>query len=327
LSISVFCDKYTQNHLFHRNKSIVEYIVKNTVGKLVEGKTPEEIEKIKICDPACGSGSFLLGAYQFLLNYHTDWYTKNYKKSRNVKDSPLTPEGNLSTQIKKEILLNNIFGVDIDTQAVEVTKLSLLMKCMEGETAASMQTTLTFERVLPTLDNNIKSGNSLIDFDFYEGELDFGEDKKIKPFNWNLGFPRVFNQGGFDVVIGTPPYRTLQLGKGQESIDNEMLAYYEKEYKNSYQYKINLYALFIERILVLLKSKGVFSFIVPNTFYNTNSFSQTRKHLIGQGTFSLIADLRYKVFEEAEIGGNAIFTYCKEGVQEDAVLIIVKNIE
>jgi len=127
--------------VFYTPQYIVEYIVKNTVGNLVEGRTPEKIEKIKVCDPACGSGSFLLGAYQFLLNYHTDWYTKNYKKSRNVKESPLTPEGNLTTQIKKEILLNNIFGVDIDTQAVEVTKLSLLMKCMEGETAASMQTT------------------------------------------------------------------------------------------------------------------------------------------------------------------------------------------
>lgn len=313
--------------VFYTPQYIVEYIVKNTVGKLIEGKTPGEIEKIKICDPACGSGSFLLGAYQYLLNYHTDWYNKNYKKSRNLKDSPLTPDGRLTTHLKKQILLNNIFGVDIDAQAVEVTKLSLLMKCLEGETVVSMQTTLTFERVLPTLDNNIKSGNSLIDFDFYEGQLDFGEDKKIKPFNWKQAFPQVFKQGGFDVVIGNPPYRTLQLGKGQESIDDEMLTYYERKYKNSYQYKINLYSLFIERSLVLLKSKGVFSFIVPNTFYNTNSFSQTRKYLIEQGAFSLIADLRYKVFEDAEIGGNAVFVYCKEGSQKDATLIIVKNIE
>lgn len=178
--------------VFYTPQYIVEYIVNNTVGKLIANKTPQEIERIKICDPACGSGSFLLGAYQYLLNYYTDWYTKNYKKSRNIPTSPLTPDGSLNTQIKKQILLNNIYGVDIDAQAVEVTKLSLLMKCMEGETASSMQTTMVFERILPTLDNNIKSGNSLIDFDFYEGQLNFAEVRKINPFNWKLAFPEVF---------------------------------------------------------------------------------------------------------------------------------------
>lgn len=244
--------------VFYTPQYIVEYIVKNTVGKLVEGKTPEEIEKIKICDPACGSGSFLLGAYQFLLNYHTDWHTKKYKKNRNVKDSPLTPEGNLTTQIKKEILLNNIFGVDIDTQAVEVTKLSLLMKCMEGETAASMQTTMTFERVLPTLDNNIKSGNSLIDFDFYEGQIDFGEDRKINPYNWKNGFPQVFKQGGFDAIIGNPPWVDL---KGHPA---EQVKYYFKKFATS-ENRINLYSIFIEKSLQILSSKGLFGFVIPNS--------------------------------------------------------------
>src|SRR5690606_30157194 len=91
---------------------------------------------------------------------------------------------------------------------VEVTKLSLLLKCMEGETEASIssQLKLFHERVLPTLDNNIKDGNSLIDIDFYSSEIDFGEEKKIKPFNWKKAFPEVFKQGGFDCVIGNPPY-------------------------------------------------------------------------------------------------------------------------
>jgi hypothetical protein len=114
----------------------------------------------------------------------------------------------LQQQKRNEFYLANIYGVDLDANAVEVTKLSLLLKCMEGETAASIATQLMLfhERILPTLDNNIKSGNSLIDVDFYATELDFGEEKKIKPFNWQKTFPIVFKQGGFDAVIGNPPY-------------------------------------------------------------------------------------------------------------------------
>jgi len=117
--------------VYYTPQYIVEYIVKNTVGKLIENKTPKDISKIKIVDPACGSGSFLIGAYQFLLQHHKDYYTNNGKPSKGSKDNPLTPDGNLTTAEKKRILLNNIFGVDLDANAVEVTKLSLLLKCME----------------------------------------------------------------------------------------------------------------------------------------------------------------------------------------------------
>ena len=155
--------------------------------------TPEQIAKLKICDPACGSGSFLLGAYQYLLDYHKEYYAKTNIRH---KEKYLTPDGNLTTSVKKEILLNNIYGVDIDSNAVEVTKLSLMLKAMEGETEAtiSQQLTLLHDRVLPTLDDNIKSGNSLIDLDFYENQIDFDPlvEKKIKPFNWQQSFPEVF---------------------------------------------------------------------------------------------------------------------------------------
>ncbi|MBK9334063.1 MAG: N-6 DNA methylase [Ignavibacteria bacterium] len=149
--------------VYYTPEYIVEYIVNNTVGKIIEKKTPKEISKIKIVDPACGSGSFLIGAYQYLLDYHKDFYSqkgKDLSESKISKEkSVLTPEGNLTTAEKKRILTNNIFGVDIDTNAVEVTKLSLLLKCMEGETDASIatQTKLWNERVLPNIDNNIKA--------------------------------------------------------------------------------------------------------------------------------------------------------------------------
>ena len=196
--------------VYYTPQYIVEYIVQNTVGKLIEGKKPKDISGIRIVDPACGSGSFLIGAYQYLLDYHRDYYTENGKLSKGTKDNPLTPDGNLTTAEKKRILLNNIYGVDIDVNAVEVTKLSLLLKCMEGETEATIATQLKLfnERILPTLDDNIKSGNSLIDTDFYDGQLDFEPqaEKKIKPFNWQKAFPEVFKNGGFDAVIGNPPY-------------------------------------------------------------------------------------------------------------------------
>ncbi|MDK1082072.1 MAG: type I restriction endonuclease, partial [Anaerolineae bacterium] len=110
---------------------IVNYIVENTVGKLVEGKTPKQVANLRLLDPACGSGSFLLGAYQFLLDWHDDWYTNNNPEKWAKGKQPAIYQAagddwKLTTAEKKRILLNNIYGVDIDTQAVEVTKLSLL---------------------------------------------------------------------------------------------------------------------------------------------------------------------------------------------------------
>jgi len=271
--------------------------VKNTVGKLVENKTPKEVGEIKIVDPACGSGSFLIGAYQYLLNWHKDYYLASPPaplQKRREKDKVLTPGGELTTAEKKRILLNNIYGVDLDSNAVEVTKLSLLLKCMEGETEESIeaQSKLFHDRVLPTLDNNIKSGNSLIDLDYYDTQLDFGEEQKIKPFSWKKAFPEVFERyvhpkkeqvqfkeqyqkvkklydetenmlaqfgvsepetpylrrvSGFDCVIGNPPYRTLLLGKKQDSQEKSILNYYQSHYKAAFEYKINLFALFIEK--------------------------------------------------------------------------------
>jgi hypothetical protein len=230
--------------VYYTPQYIVEYIVKNTVGKLIDGKTPKEIEKIKIVDPACGSGSFLLGAFDYLLQYHINWYHNNLSEAQRKKGTVFTPQGTLTTHEKKRILLCSIFGVDLDANAVEVTKLSLLLKCMEGETEASIkqQISLFHERVLPDLDNNIKSGNSLIDTDFYDSEIDLGYERKIKPFSWKKGFTEVFKQGGFDVVIGNPPYVR------QELIDNKQKDYFAKKYK-VYNGLADLYTFFLKREL------------------------------------------------------------------------------
>lgn len=279
--------------VYYTPQYIVDYIVSNTVGKLCEGKTPKQITDLTICDPACGSGSFLLGAYQYLLDWHKNYYSENGKLSKIKKDSPLTIDGNLTTAEKKRILLNNIYGVDIDVNAVEVTKLSLLLKCMEGETSASIahQMSMFNERVLPTLDNNIKSGNSLIDLDYYSTQLDFGEEKKIKPFSWQKAFPNVFKQDGFDIVIGNPPYVRQELLGNQKT-------YFQTHYK-AFHGMADLYSYFIEKGITLLKGNGLLGIIVANKFMRSNYGEPLRKYLKSQTVHEIIDFGDLPVFESA----------------------------
>jgi len=296
--ISNFPELRKEFGVFYTPEYIVEYIVKQTVGELIEGKTPQEISKIKILDPSCGSGSFLLGAYQYLLDYHLKFYHQNIAKVSNF-GNVVTPDGNLSSQEKKRILLNNIFGVDIDTQAVEVTKLSLLLKALEGETDASIQTSLQLfnERVLPTLDDNIQCGNSLISPDFYNEELFLTpkEERKINVFDWQMAFPEVFKQGGFDCVIGNPPYVLLQILEKKEIFN-----YTSKKY-NSAHYKIDTYQLFIENSVNLLKSNGYLAYITPNTFLKNIHSEPLRKFIMENTVIKEFLLFYYGVFNQASV--------------------------
>ncbi len=284
--------------VYYTPQYIVDYIVENTLGKLIKNKTPQEISNIKIVDPACGSGSFLMGAYQYLLDWHKDFYTQKGKQSKGKKDDVLTPTGELTTNEKKRILLNNIYGVDLDSNAVEVTKLSLLLKCMEGETKESIdaQTQLFNERILPTLDDNIKSGNSLIDLDFYDNELDFGEEKKIKPFNWQNNFPEVFKNGGFDIVIGNPPYV-------KEYTSRETFNQIKKSHLSKYyQGKMDLWYFFVCYGLDILKTDGLLGYIVPNNWVTNAGASILRNKVLADSTIKNIVDFgAYMVFTNANI--------------------------
>ncbi len=255
---------------------IVEYIVKNTVGKLVENKSPKEVSALKIVDPACGSGTFLLGAYQFLLDWHLNWYTTN-----DPENKALVKVDNgyrLTTAKKKEILLNNIHGVDIDAQAVEVTKLSLLLKVLEN---ASGQMTLGMERVLPDLGSNIKCGNSLIGFDYFEGQLlpDAEEQAQVNPFDWKREFKEVFAKGGFDVVIGNPPYIRIQ---AMQEWAYSQVEFFKQKYKAASKGNYDIYVVFIEKALGLLNAKGELGFILPHKFFNAQ-YGEPVRELISQG--------------------------------------------
>ncbi len=266
---------------------IVDYIVEQTVGKLVEGKTPRQISKLRVVDPACGSGSFLLGAYQYLLDYHRRWYeehdpSKHAKGKRPALYQGPAAEWRLTTGEKKRILLNNIYGVDIDRQAVEVTKLSLLLRVLEGENQETLgkQLTLWRERALPDLGDNIKCGNSLIGPDYFEGQqLEMFEDlerRRVNAFDWQAEFPRVTDAGGFDVVIGNPPW----LMAGYYMTDHS-LEYLRHNYRCA-RGKFDLYYPFIEQGWRLVSDNGFFGMIVPNKLFHTKAASHLRA-LLSEG--------------------------------------------
>jgi type I restriction-modification system DNA methylase subunit/predicted type IV restriction endonuclease len=279
---------------------IVDYIVKHTVGKLLEGKTPQDVagvtdawrpaknrRPIAILDPACGSGSFLLGAYQFLLDWHLEQYTlkpEKWSKGREPRIYQHHRGGwRLTTAERKRILLSNIFGVDIDPQAVEVTKLSLLLKVLEGENAESIQKQITLfhTRALPDLDTNIKCGNSLIGPDFYEGRqgqlFDEEEMYRVNAFDWNAEFREIMGSGGFDAIIGNPPWLLAGYYVTQG------LSYLRQHYSTA-QGKFDLYYVFLERSIRLLRESGDFGMIVPNKFFHTRAATGLRS-LLAQGRY------------------------------------------
>ena len=276
--------------VYYTPQYIVDFIVQKTIGGFLKKKTPKDVEKIKLIDPACGSGSFLLGAYQHLLDWHRDYYIGHGFASRGKKHDLLTPEGNLTTAEKKRILLNNIFGVDIDANAVEVTKLSLLLKCLEGETEASINTQLHLfhDRVLPMIDDNIKCGNSLIDMDFFNGRLHFGDEKKIKPFHWKKEFAAVFKQGGFDFVLGNPPWGV--------DFDEDSLKYLRERNHEIVVRMIDSYMYFIFEGYKILKPHGFFGMILPDVFLYQTDNEKLRRFLWTNAALTALLNLG-NVFE------------------------------
>lgn len=282
---------------------IVDYIVNNTVRKILEKKTSKQIAKIRILDPACGSGSFLLGAYQNLLDWHLNYYSK-YINEKGIKPgskkSPVYEAANgeikLTTAERKRILLNNLYGVDIDPQAVEVTKLTLLLKVLEGESEETLtnQMRMFRARALPDLANNIKCGNSLISPDFYDQTemnfLDEEEKLRINVFDWNIEFKEIMSKGGFDVVIGNPPYVDI---KGMNKLD---VKYIFDNYKSSNN-RINLFATFIERAFQIVNKKSFrFSMIIPTAILTQESYKELRKSILEDFNISDIVRLPNESF-------------------------------
>lgn len=316
--------------VYYTPEYIVDYIVANTVGEAIKGKTPDEIVNIKILDPACGSGSFLLGAYKYLLNYHKEYFLKNKtKKYMGSRYEIIDESGNLALWVRKQILINNIFGVDIDSNAVEVAKLSLLLKSFEDSFNVNEygQGSLLNEKILPSLDNNIKCGNSLIGNDFYESHLDLDDATlyKINCFDWEEEFKSIFKGGGFDVVIGNPPYVFIKYVDWADDVKDYFSSNYDitnkdNKSKSNQSGKINLYTLFIFRAIKLLKENGLFSFIVPNGLLRTTTYDMARKFILDNYHIDLIADLKDGVFKGVT-APTIIFKFSKSHSNDDTKII------
>ncbi|MFC1810734.1 Eco57I restriction-modification methylase domain-containing protein [Patescibacteria group bacterium] len=322
---------------FYTPEYIVDHMVKTAVEKRISGiNEPKELEKITIIDPACGSGSFLIKAFDTIFNK----YKILYKGKENIPSD---------FDIKRTILLKNLYGVDLDEKAVQIAQLNLLLKTLEGTTEIENEEPY----LLPDLYLNIRVGNSLISGqninltskfkdeistlkdekqafknskndkikNKHKKEIDeleryindhlnknlkttFKDFKKHKPFNYELAFYEVFENGGFDIVIGNPPWVSLK-GKHKSLTYNEkQLNFFYKEF-NSNKTTPNLYEMFVRKSLKILNHKGLFSFIVPDRIAENEQFIALRKLLLENYK---IEDLWFRVDFPGVIADTLVFT-------------------
>ena len=197
-------------------KNITDIIIEETLRPLYAGKTPEETEKYRIADICCGAGNFLLSAFEYIVNDRIEFYrqhdAENALRRGDIYQRPGSTNYVLAYEKKRAILQNNIFGVDIDPLAVEVSKFSLLLKVLENSTLEEAQEfhQRTRKRILPNLGKNIKNGNSLVDLSYarYNRSV-FGNValmNKLKMFDWSAAF----GNRKFDAIVGNPPYVRVQ---------------------------------------------------------------------------------------------------------------------
>ena len=288
--------KRKKDGVFYTPKYITKYIVENTVGKLCTEKKAELgiadedytadkkrqkktlkalVEKLDqyrkwllqltICDPACGSGAFLNQALDFLITEH------QYIDELQAK---LFGDGLVLSDMENSILENNLFGVDLNEESVEIAKLSLWLRTAQPN------------RKLNDLNSNIKCGNSLIDDPKIAGD---------KAFNWQQAFPKVFEKGGFDVIIGNPPYVLCQPSNTNE----KTLEYYKKFEVASY--KIDLFHLFFEKSIYLLKQNGKLGFITPNTYLTNKYIQKLRNYILNYTKIETIVNYEDSVFFDASV--------------------------
>lgn len=254
-------------------KRIVKQIINETLKPLFSDADFENALSFKIADICCGSGTFLLSVFDYLLHFREAYYLS----LGSVEDDCLIETNDnqlrLSLQEKHKILIDNIFGVDINPYAVEVAHFSLLLRLIENENSISIQNYLhnTGKKVLPTLDNNIKCGNSLLDDNYFKYNQDAEDDDdllfKINPFNWEDEFPFLKETKGFNAIVGNPPYVRIQnfVKYSPEEID-----YYRSKaspYTYSKKDLFDKYYLFIERAISLLNESGRVGYIVPHKFF------------------------------------------------------------
>tara|TARA_B110000003_G_scaffold172110_1_gene171703 strand:- start:275 stop:3322 length:3048 start_codon:yes stop_codon:yes gene_type:complete len=314
--------------VFYTPSYVTKYMVKSTVGKLcTKKKTELEINeevytqhkvrsqkridnlnayrdwllRLTICDPACGSGAFLIQALNFLINEHK--YIDELNAAYHGASIPFP-------NITSSILENNLYGVDINEESVEIAKLSLWLRTAKPG------------RKLTSLNNNLKCGNSLIDDPEIAGD---------KAFNWQNEFPEVFANGGFDIVIGNPPYVFTRTGEFMEESKNYILDYVlensistTSKGLNIQKGKINLFAIFIIKSIEILNKKGYQSFIIPNNILRATPYEAIRKFLLEKSTIEEIVDLGKGVFSDATVS-TVIMSHSH--FRKNTKINIIKSVE
>ena len=321
--------------VYYTPRFVVDSIIRRVVGPKVAGRTPAEVLDVKILDPACGSGSFLVAALQYLFDYCIGAVTRNpalagttvpalgdggarRKKKSEIAFQDRDGAWYLAPDFRAALLTRCIHGVDIDQQAVEVTVMSLYLKMLESRLPEHWATLWVERQLLPALDNNIQCGNSLIDPAGYDAFLMakkgalFGEDAdtafRINRFDWTSrtkGFGRLLDpqavkergRGGFDCIIGNPPYiRVQELNKWAP----EECAYYKWKYQSAAKGNYDIYVVFTERALSLLSSGGLLGFIMPHKFWQAAYGAGLRKIIADGKHVRAIVDFGHQqVFQKA----------------------------
>ncbi|MBI4025199.1 MAG: Eco57I restriction-modification methylase domain-containing protein, partial [Verrucomicrobia bacterium] len=304
--------------VYYTPRYIVNYIVEQTVGQLLcSGASekrrdsgdvqqpalhrssatllpPKEVAKLRILDPACGSGSFLIRAYERILEHYVEWFIEHSQEQRPrfcYKDA--NGDLRLTTALKRQILTDNIYGVDLDGQAVEVTQLSLYLRMLQGETKQTMNAQREMfgdQPILPPLDQNIKQGNSLIasDFSMIPDEL-----TRVHAFDWHIGFKEIMAAGGFDAVIGNPPYLNIDDTWGKGDIQLEAI---KLQYPHVYNDKTDLLFYFIAKAYDL--TRNTVGFIVSRAFLEAFKADKLRGFLASKRAVSKIVDFQnFYVFD------------------------------
>jgi adenine-specific DNA-methyltransferase len=280
--------------IYYTPKWVTDYIVRQTVGRFIDEHDHNEILNVKILDPACGSGSFLIRAYDELLNYHAK------VKGKTVAD--------LDWMERMEVLTRNIFGVDLDPQAVEIARLNLLIRA------------LAEIKSLPPLANNIQCGNSLISGSDEELQQWLGDNfRDKKPFNWEDRFPDIMKQGGFDIVIGNPPY-VMELREHKELFRTLQATPLGRKY---YEPKMDIFYFFIERGLDLLKPGGYLGFIVLEYWVSRTHASKLREKIFDETLpIDLVDFNEFQVFRDAPGQHNMVVVLKKAGDKRGKTLIL-----